>query len=172
MKKSLTKLAQKKGSKYALQATFYTEAILLVLISTFLLIATRSFHVLLEVFGYLEIRVAATFILGSFIFAIFFGKVATRRFLSKKKNFFWIGMGTGLVVIICSTMLASLVAFAIQLVDIGFSEKWALIYFVRPLLWMLAIGIIPVAIAGGWFGHKLKKAMDRHHAWLRPGGKH
>jgi hypothetical protein len=163
MKQSLTKLAQKQGSKYALQATFYTEAIMLLLLSTFLLIASRSFNVLLEVFSYLEIRVAATFILGSFIFAILFGQVATRRFLSKKKNFFAIGMGTGLIIIICSTILASLVAFAIQLIDIGPSEKWALIYFVRPLLWILAFSIIPVAIAGTWFGLKIKKAITRYN---------
>jgi hypothetical protein len=161
MKKSLTQLTQKKGSKYALQATFITEAVMLVLISTVLLVAGKSFNVLLEVFSYLEIRVAATFILGSFIFAILFGKVATRRFLSKKKNFFWIGLATGLVVIVCSTFLASLVAFAIQLIDIGFSEKWALIYFVRPLLWMVAFSLIPVTIAGGWFGYKLKKVTAR-----------
>jgi hypothetical protein len=161
MKESITQSVQKKGSKYALQATFYTEAIMLVLISTVLLVAGRSFHLVLELFSYLEIRVAATFILGSFIFAILFGKVATRKFLSKKNNPFWIGLETGLVIIICSTMLASLVAFAIQLVDIGLSERWALIYFVRPLLWMLAFSILPAAIAGIWFGHKLKKATRR-----------
>ena len=161
MKPSLPKSTQLQGSKYALQATFYTEAIVLVLLSTFLLIAGRSFNVLLEVFSYLEIRVASTFILGSFLFAILFGKVATRKFLSKKKNFFWIGMGTGLVIIICSTMLASGVAFAIQLIDIGPIEKWAFIYFVQPLLWMLAISIVPVAVAGSWFGLKLKNNLAR-----------
>lgn len=147
-----------------MQATFYTEAIMLGLISAFLLIDSRSFNVLLEVFSYLEIRVAATFILGSFIFAILFGKAAIRKYLDKRNNYFWIGMETGLVIIICSTLLASLVAFAIQLLDAGLSEKWALIYFVRPLLWMLAFGFIPVAVAGGWFGHKLKKAAARYQS--------
>jgi hypothetical protein len=161
MKESFTQSFQRQGSKYALQATFYAEAIMLVLISTVLLVASRSFNVLLELFSYLEIRVAATFILGSFIFAILFGKIATRQFLSKKNNSFLIGLETGLVIIICSTMLASLVAFAIQLIDIGLSEKWALIYFVRPLLWMLAFSILPAAIAGGWFAYKLKKATRR-----------
>jgi hypothetical protein len=164
MKESLTQLAQDHGSKYALQATFYTEAIMLVLISVILLMAGRSFEVLLEVFSYLEIRVAATFILGSFIFAILFGKLATRKYLGKRNNYFWIGMETGLVIIICSTILASLVAFAIQLLEVGPSEKWALIYFIRPLLWMLAISLVPVAIAGGWFGHKLKKAAAQFHS--------
>lgn len=161
MKESLIQSVQNQGSRYALQATFYTEAIMLVLISAFLLIASRSFEVLLEVFGYLEIRVAATFILGSFIFAIVFGKAATRKYLGKKKNYFWIGLKTGLVVIICSTVLACLVAFAIQLLEVGLSERWALIYFVRPLQWMLGLSLIPVVIAGGWFGHKLKKAASR-----------
>jgi hypothetical protein len=163
MKESLIQLAQNQGSRYALQATFYTEAIVLALISAFLLIGSRSVEVLLEVFSYLEIRVAATFILGSFIFAILFGKLATRKYLGKRNNSFWIGVETGLVIIICSTMLACLVAFAIQLFDVGLSEKWALIYFVRPLLWMLAFSFIPVAIAGGWFGQKLKKAASRLH---------
>jgi hypothetical protein len=161
MKESLIQMTQDKGSKYALQATFYTEAIMLVIISAFLLIASRSFEVLLEVFSYLEIRVAATFILSSFIFAILFGKLATRKYLGKRNNYFWIGMETGLVVIICSTILASLVAFAIQLLEVGLSDKWALIYFVRPLLWMLGFSLIPVVIAGGWFGYKLKKAATR-----------
>jgi hypothetical protein len=164
MKQSLTQLAQKKGSKYALQATFYTEAILLVVLSLILLIASRSFQVLVEVFGYLEIRVAANFILGSFIFAILFGQVATRKILSEGQNHLWIGIGTGLVIIICSTVLASLVAFVIQLMDIGLSEKWALIYFVRPLLWVTAFSLIPVMIAGGWFGYKLKKTTQQVHS--------
>lgn len=161
MKKSLAKTVQKKGSKYALQATFYTEAILLVLLSTSLVLISRSVDVLFDVFGYLEIRVAATFILGSFIFAILFGKAATLKFLRKRKNYFWIGMGTGLLIIICSTLLASLVAFSLQLMDIGFSEKWGLIYFVRPLLWMLAFSLIPVMVAGGWYGYKMKKVAVR-----------
>lgn len=161
MKKSFAKTVQKKGSKYALQATFFTEAILLVLLSTSLLFVTRSLEVLLDVFGYLEIRVAATFILGSFIFAILFGKVATLKFLSKRKNYLWIGMGTGLLIIICSTLLACLVAFSLQLVDIGFTEKWGLIYFVRPLLWMLAFSLVPVMVAGGWYGYKMKKVAFR-----------
>ncbi|WP_207432850.1 hypothetical protein [Sabulibacter ruber] len=155
------KQAQRQGASYALRATLVTEVIIALLFFTFLLSVTGSAQMFWDIATYLGVGNFTVFILSSLLFAILIGRRAGVKVLVKKKRHAWIGLISGLEVVLLSTVLCSLVTLLMQATAGALEKGWLLNYVMKPFAWLGLLCLVPVSIAGLWYGHKLKSKLVR-----------
>ena len=87
-----------------------------------------------------------------------FGQRAGVEILEKNKNYSWIGIKYGFIILVTGTLIGSTLGFIEEGLDnIGTHENPFFDYYFKPLYWVLIFGTIPVLIVGFWFGKTIKK---------------
>ncbi len=81
----------------------------------------------------------------------FFGGIAGKEIIIKKRNPILVGILTGLLVL----WIGSTVGFVKGMDGMGnpFVD-----YYVKPMFWITILGVLPVVLVGIWFGKKIEKS--------------
>jgi hypothetical protein len=88
----------------------------------------------------------------------FYGQIAGKAILTKKKNFVLVGFLTGMAVLLTTAFLAGWTGFFQEGIDnIGTNDNPFEDYIFKPLFWVTIFGIIPALLVGIWFGGQIKK---------------
>ncbi|ALI99542.1 hypothetical protein [Rufibacter tibetensis] len=154
------KNAQRQGITYALKATLATEVVIAVLFFTLLLSVTSSVQMFLDIVTYLGAVNVVLFIISSLLFAYLIGRRAGVKILVRKKRHTWIGLFSGLKVVLFSTLVCSAAALLLQATTGAIEKGWLLNYMMKPFAWMAVLCLLPVTIAGLWYGYKLKSKLE------------
>jgi membrane protease YdiL (CAAX protease family) len=88
----------------------------------------------------------------------FLGQRAGISILVKNKNRIWIGILYGFLILLVGTIVASFVGV---FQNIGIDNSLFFNYMVKPLVWVTSFGLIPVVIAGIWFGNSIVRQARR-----------
>jgi hypothetical protein len=145
------KLQVSAGSWFAMKATILSAIVILSLVFSFAASADVLGYLLkaLQFTGYVNI---VSFVTMSIIFAYLLGKKAEIAIRKKTSGHLYISYKTGLLVITYSTLITSLLACGTTLVTTGLPADWFMLYFVVPLVWTISLSVLPIAIAGSWYG--------------------
>ncbi len=99
-------------------------------------------------------------IMGIFFFygmGYFFGKKAGIQILLKKRNYILTGIKYGILILITTTFLTSLIGFFQEGIEnIGTQDNPFYDYIFKPMYWILMFGIIPAIVIGILFGLTIK----------------
>jgi len=88
----------------------------------------------------------------------FFGQLAGKAILIKKKNFVLIGFSCGMAVLLTTAFVSGWTGFAQEGIDnIGTNDDPFYDYIFKPLYWVTLFGTIPALLVGIWFGGRIKK---------------
>jgi hypothetical protein len=149
--------AQQKGSRYALQATLVTEGTVLFLLSGFLLTATGSFRLLLSITGWIGAQNCTVFMGCSLLLAYLLGGKAGAGMIRMGKNHYWTSYAAGIGVVLLSTLLSAGFQLVTLLLSRDLPTGWLTDIVFKPVVWMTALSLIPVLIAGTWYGYQLEQ---------------
>ncbi|MBC3541977.1 hypothetical protein ACFSC6_08965 [Rufibacter sediminis] len=152
--------ARRQGSTYALRVTLVTEVVLAVLFFTLLLSVTSSAQMFWDIVTYLGTVNLAIFVFSSLLFAFLVGRKAGVNILIRKKKSTWVGVFSGLKVVLFSTLICVLAALFLQATTGALEKGWLLNYIMKPFAWMGLLCLVPVTIAGLWYGYKLKSKQE------------
>jgi hypothetical protein len=154
------KQAQKQGITYALKATLITEVAITVLFFTFMLSVTNSTQMFWDIVTYLGAANVIVFICSSLLFAYLIGRKAGVKIIVRRKRHALVGIFSGLKVVLFSTIVCCLAALLLQATTGALEKGWLLNYIMKPFAWMAFLCFIPVALAGLWYGHKLRSKLE------------
>jgi hypothetical protein len=129
--------AQQRGRKYAVQATPVTELIIVFLLFTFLLTATKSVSFLPALIKWIGLHNFLVFILGTLLFSYLLGQKAGVGIIIKGKDYCWTGYTLGFLVVLFSTLLSSLFALIAQSLSSDLPNDWLIACIAKPLIWMI-----------------------------------
>ena len=87
----------------------------------------------------------------------YFGQIAGKEIIIKKRNSILVGFLTGMIVLISTSFLSSWVGFFQEGIDnIGTRDNPFFDYIFKPVYWVTIFGILPSLIVGIWFGRRIK----------------
>ncbi|GAB2529835.1 hypothetical protein [Rufibacter soli] len=158
---SSIKQAQKQGERYAVKATLVTELGLALLSFTLLLLATHSAQVFWDIITYLGAVNVAVFVVASVLFAYLVGRNAGVKILVKKRRYAWVGLFSGLKVVFFSTLVCVATALLVQSVMGPLELGWLVDFIMKPFAWVALLCLVPVALAGIWYGYTLRRSTER-----------
>ncbi|RNI26060.1 hypothetical protein [Rufibacter latericius] len=153
--------AQRKGISYALRATLVTEVVIAVLLFTFLLSATSSVQAFWDLVTYLGAFNVVLFVLSSLLFAFLIGRSTGVKIMQRKREFAWRGVLSGLEVVLLSTIICIVATVLLQATNGSLEKGWLVNFIMKPFAWMAILCLIPVSIAGLWYGYKLKSKLNQ-----------
>ena len=88
----------------------------------------------------------------------FFGQIAGKEIIIKKRNFILVGFLCGIIVLLTTAILSGVTGFLEEGIDnIGTNDNPYEDYFFKPLYWITMFGIIPSILVGIWFAKQIKK---------------
>lgn len=100
-------------------------------------------------------------VIGAIIMLIsghFFGQLAGKAILIKKRNYILTGFLCGMAILMTTAFLSSWTGFFQEGLDnIGTNDNPFNDYIFKPVYWIFSFGIFPVFLVGIWFGRKIKK---------------
>lgn len=99
-------------------------------------------------------------ITAMFISAYYLGQKAGVEILSTMPDPHWIGLKTGMLILIISTIAGSLVGFFKE--GIGSYGNPFYHYLFKPLFWVISYGFIPVVLVGIWYGYIIEKKLKNN----------
>lgn len=151
------KLPLSAGSRNAVQATICSELVTFFLVFSFAASSGVLEQLLqaLRLIGYGNI---ICFIFSSIFFAYVLGRQAGIVVHKKEHGRFYIGYKAGLLVTVYSTLLTSLLAFSVTLINTGLPADWFLLYIAKPLAWMICLSSFPILIAGSWYSFTMTRS--------------
>ncbi len=87
------------------------------------------------------------------------GELAAKQIIINKRSFVLIGVITGFIIVITGTIAGSLVGFFQEGIPNSDGNLGEAIfdYILKPLLWVLYFGFIPIIMVGIVFGYLLKR---------------
>jgi hypothetical protein len=153
----MLKIAQNSIGRQALVAVMVSELVAMLLLFTFLVSATGSPHIFSGMIVEIGMANFVVFILSTLLLAYFLGEKAGANVLAKKGNYYLAGYFLGLKVVVLSSLMSSIFAIALSLFTGELSLDLLIIYLFKPLIWLLPFGIVPIMIAGTWFGYQLRE---------------
>ena len=157
--KANLKIAQTNGYKYALKGTIYTELIVLFIVLSSITSAARSatgaFSMIVGLVGAIGCVNIVNFIVLTLFFAYFLGKKAGVSILKNRNNYLLKSYKTGFLIVIYSTLTASITALVINFFKGELPVDWFILFILRPIVWLFCLSFIPIFIAGSWYGVRL-----------------
>jgi hypothetical protein len=94
----------------------------------------------------------------------FYGQIAGKAILTKKRNFILVGFLTGIAVLLTTAFLAGWTGFFQEGIDnIGTNDNPFEDYIFKPLFWVTIFGIIPALLVGIWFGGQIKRKEQKRN---------
>ncbi len=151
--------AQQVGGKYATQATLVTELVVLCLLATFLLSSTGSITFLDEIFRWISLPVCIVFVLSTLLFSYLLGQKLAVSILMRGRKCYWKCYTSAIGVVLLSIGVASSFALINQVIGHNLPENWIILYVAKPIIWVLPLSIVPILVAGTWYGNELIKQM-------------
>jgi uncharacterized membrane protein len=161
-----THQAKQKGSRYALQVTLTTELAVVLLLFTFLLTATKSTRVFLELIEWMDAANIMMFVLGTGLFSFLLGKKAGVGIIVQRKNHWKTGCWLGVQTVVLATTLSTLFALTGHLLGNDTPTDSLLAFIAKPFVWIIPLSVIPVVIAGVWYGYQMEKQIKRSEGLL------
>jgi hypothetical protein len=111
-------------------------------------------------FWFTTISYKLNILVGAIIMLIsghFFGQLAGKAILLKRKNFIVVGFLSGMAVLLTTAFLSGWTGFLREGIrNIGTNENPFEDYIFKPLFWVTLFGAIPAFIVGIWFGRQIK----------------
>ncbi|WP_210486528.1 hypothetical protein [Rufibacter aurantiacus] len=153
------KRARRQGIAYAIRATLVTEVAIAVLFFTFMLAVTSSAQMFWDLVTYLGAANVTIFVFSSLLFAFLVGRKAGVKIMLRKKKYAWVGVFSSLKVVLFSTLICCLAALLLQAAAGPVENGWLLNYIMKPFAWVAVLCLIPVSVAGLWYGYKLKSKL-------------
>ena len=93
----------------------------------------------------------------------FYGQIAGRAILIKKRNFILVGFLCGMAVLLTTAFLSGWTGFFQEGIhNIGTNADPFEDYIFKPLYWVTMFGIIPALLVGIWFGGQIKRKERKH----------
>ena len=88
----------------------------------------------------------------------FYGRIAGKEILIKKRNYIVVGFLTGMSVLLTTGFLGGITGFLQEGIDnIGTNDNPFYDYLFKPLYWIFLFGLIPSLIVGIIFGKLIKR---------------
>lgn len=149
--------ARQQGGRYAVRAALVTQLTVLLLLGSFLLSATRSADLLMELFTWIGLPTFSVFSVGTLLFAYLVGQKVGAAVLMQKRNHWRTSYAAGMLIVVLSTLLASLYTLIAQVLAVGIPQDWWMYFVAKPLVWIISLSLIPVGVASTWYGYQLSK---------------
>src|SRR5690606_6901937 len=92
----------------------------------------------------------------TFAVSFFLGRKAGVAIILKKGNYLLISYANGIAIVVLSTLISSTFSLIIQVITGAMPENWLLLFVAKPVVWMTLLSVIPVLIAGSWYGVQMK----------------
>ncbi len=91
-----------------------------------------------------------------FLCGHYFGQLAGKAIIIKKKNYILVGLLCGMAVLISTAFLSGLTGFIQQGIEnIGTNDDPFEDYIFKPFFWISIFGMIPSSLIGLWFGRQI-----------------
>ena len=88
----------------------------------------------------------------------FFGQIAGKAILIKKQNYILVGVLCGIAILLTTAFLSSWTGYFQEGINSNSSTYSSFqSYIISPFITISFFGILPVFIAGIWFGHQVKR---------------
>ena len=102
----------------------------------------------------------------------FYGGIAGKLILLKKRNYIVVGFLTGMAVLLTTGFLGGMTGFIQEGIDnIGTNDNPFYDYLFKPLYWVTLFGLVPALIVGTIFGNQIKrkgkKSAEKHSSQQR-----
>jgi len=153
----LIKHAEFKGAKLAVQATLVTELSILFILITFTVSVSGSENLFVSILSdTVGIFNCFSFVILTFAVSFFLGRKAGVAIILKKGNYLLISYANGIAIVVLSTLISSTFSLIIQVITGAMPENWLLLFVAKPVVWMTLLSVIPVLIAGSWYGVQMK----------------
>jgi hypothetical protein len=118
-----------------------------------------------DFFWFTTINYKFNLLIGILIFILsghFFGKIAGKAILIKKRNFIIIGIACGMLILITTAFLSGWIGFFQEGIhNLGTNDNPFYDYIYKPFYWILLYGFIPVSIIGLLFGIQVNRYKEK-----------
>ncbi|HYF69056.1 MAG TPA: hypothetical protein VD884_13025 [Ohtaekwangia sp.] len=152
------KQAEFKGANLAVQATLITELAILFILITFTVSVSGAVNLFVSILSdTVGILNCFSFVILTFAFSFFLGKKAGVAIIFKKRHYLLTSYAAGIAIVVLSTLISSTFSIIIQAITGPMQENWLLLFVAKPVVWMIILSVIPIVIAGSWYGLRIVK---------------